>query len=151
MNRFAKLIIVASTLAIAAIGSTFTAQATTISAPALSLHNAPANGAAITSTIAKGTEVNVGVCNSAWCYVTVGNQKGWVETNKLSTQLAAVNSRARSMAVSGGAGGSAGATGGRTASAGLNISITIVPEKSEAKAANQSRINVAKIAPQHLR
>ncbi|UXN02756.1 SH3 domain-containing protein [Bartonella sp. HY406] len=150
MNRFAKSIIAASTLAIAVIGSALTAQATTISAPALSLHNAPATSAAVTSNIAKGTQVNVGVCNSAWCYVTAGNQKGWVETNKLSTQLAAANSRARSMAVSGGAGGSA-ATGGRTASAGLNISITIVPEKSEAKAANQSRINVAKIALQNLR
>ncbi|WP_182417832.1 SH3 domain-containing protein [Bartonella sp. HY038] len=150
MNRFAKSIITASTLAIAVIASALTAQATTISAPALSLHNAPATSAAVTSNIAKGTQVNVGVCNSAWCYVTAGNQKGWVETNKLSTQLAAANSRARSMAVSGGAGGSA-ATGGRTASAGLNISITIVPEKSEAKAANHNRINVAKIAPQNLR
>ncbi|UXN06124.1 SH3 domain-containing protein [Bartonella sp. HY761] len=150
MNRFAKSIIAASTLAIAVIASALTAQATTLSAPALSLHNAPATSAAVTSNIAKGTQVNVGVCNSAWCYVTAGNQKGWVETNKLSTQLAAANSRARTMAVSGGAGGSA-ATGGRTASAGLNISITIVPEKSEAKAANHNRINVAKIAPQNLR
>lgn len=150
MNRFAKSIIAASTLAIAVIGSALSAQATTISAPALSLHNAPASGAAVTSNIAKGTQVNVGVCNSAWCYVTAGNQKGWVETNKLSGQLAAANSQARSMSA-GGATGSAGATGGRTASAGLNISITIVPEQSEAKAANHNRINVAKIAPQHLR
>jgi len=93
-----------------------TAHAAEMTAPnSLTLREGPGTHYGTGQKISANTSVQVGVCNSVWCHIRAGSHEGWVQTEKLSPDLAKSMRRsltahkinaARATGSSGGAGAS---------------------------------------------
>jgi len=76
----------AATVVFAAAASAYAAEMT--SPHSLILREGPGTHYGTGQEIAANTSVQVGVCNSVWCHIRTGQDEGWVQTEKLSPQLA---------------------------------------------------------------
>lgn len=123
----------------------------------LSLRTGPGNQYPISNNLTAGQSIKIGVCNPAWCHVSVNGVSGWTETRSLISGYSQASYRksAYGNAVSsgGGSGGGSYRSGGtKKASASLNIRLEIDPNAgAEQQQQNYRKAAFEKRIPERLK